>query len=224
MWQVGLNDHSVYQTQNQPLGGGGTFWSVAGYFVDGGLVPVIVSVSRPLLPSPPSPYPSKLSSFMSCSTRRVRESEVLTDGVYQAIYPMFIIVLVALKRMRAEHTAYVFSTHISFDPPPKSPHTDTDTDTNTDMDTRTGSSASTRTGGAGSPDRNGDGETSLSLSRSPNARRLVVCPPDASGHAGRAGFVPPPMVAEVPEDEAGAGNDREEREPKERARRSLESV
>ena len=55
VWQVGLNDHSVYQTQNQPLGGGATFWSVAGYFVDGGLVPVIVSLSCPLLPSPAFP-------------------------------------------------------------------------------------------------------------------------------------------------------------------------
>ena len=129
---------------------------------------------------------------------------------------MFIIVLVALKRMRAEHTAYMFSTHISFDPPPKEPHTDTD---GTDTDTRTGSSSSTRGAGSGiGPDRDGV------MSRSPNAPTLVVCPPDASGHAGRTEVVPRPMLAEGQEDEAEVWNDREEREPKERTRRSLESV
>ena len=140
--------------------------------------------------------------FVESASPRLLTKLRVACGVHQAIYPMFIIVLVALKRMRAEHTAYMFSTHISFDPPPKSPHMDTDTDA--DTDTRTGSSASARRSGAGSPDRNGDGETSLNMSRSPNAPKLMVCGglSDASGHACRAGVVPPAMVAEVGEDEA----------------------
>ena len=48
---------------------------------------------------------------------------------------------------------------------------------------------------------------------------------DASGHPGRAGFVPAPgILAEVPEDEVGVGKDRGDEKPKERTRRSLECV
>ena len=48
---------------------------------------------------------------------------------------MFIVVIVALKHMHAEYTAYMLSMHISFRvdprPDPESPHTDRDTDTDT---------------------------------------------------------------------------------------------
>ncbi|RPD67995.1 hypothetical protein L226DRAFT_369615 [Lentinus tigrinus ALCF2SS1-7] len=62
IWQVGLNDENIYQNQTQTQAGGSSFWAVAGYFVNGGLVPII------------------------------------------AMYPMCIIVMVALKRMKKEST------------------------------------------------------------------------------------------------------------------------
>ncbi|RPD52926.1 hypothetical protein L226DRAFT_540891 [Lentinus tigrinus ALCF2SS1-7] len=74
VWQVGENNPNVFEYDT----GNRTFWGITGYFVNGGLVPVI------------------------------------------AIYPMFVIVMVALKRKRATST-YMFSTQISSQPPLSSP-------------------------------------------------------------------------------------------------------
>ncbi|RPD52788.1 hypothetical protein L227DRAFT_658666 [Lentinus tigrinus ALCF2SS1-6] len=74
VWQVGENNPHVFEYDT----GNRTFWGITGYFVNGGLVPVI------------------------------------------AIYPMFVIVMVALKRKRATST-YMFSTQISSQPPLSSP-------------------------------------------------------------------------------------------------------
>ena len=93
VWQAGENTHDIFQNKT----GDGTFWGVTGYFVNGGLVPVIVStlISRDLSWSNPD----------------------LSITHAQAIYPMLIIVMVALKRAQADNT-YVFSTHISFNQVP----------------------------------------------------------------------------------------------------------
>ncbi|RPD68208.1 hypothetical protein L226DRAFT_564025 [Lentinus tigrinus ALCF2SS1-7] len=74
IWQVGENNHDIFVHDT----GDNTFWGITGYFVNGGLVPVI------------------------------------------AIYPMFVIVMVALKRQRATST-YMFSTQILSQPPLSSP-------------------------------------------------------------------------------------------------------
>ena len=105
---------------------------------------------------------------------------------------MFIIVIVALKHMRAEYTAYMLSMHISFrvDPPPdpESPHTDRDTDTDTGTGTGTdthidiGSSAATSCGSGSGSDPAADRDSEV-MSRSLNGAGLMVCPRVGSGHA-----------------------------------------
>ncbi|TFK87854.1 hypothetical protein K466DRAFT_586043 [Polyporus arcularius HHB13444] len=65
VWQGGENNHNIFSHDT----GSASFWGVLGYFVNGGLVPVI------------------------------------------AIYPMFIIVMVALKRTQTDGP-YIFSTQI----------------------------------------------------------------------------------------------------------------